>query len=102
MLLLRTVSASVALLQHKAVFMICAVTKDSVQAHDPDSQEQGCFFPPVVWGWLQMHSREGGMGKASLTTAINPSPHPPSSLDRKPPENSQNAPGSTSFLCFSF
>lgn len=48
--LLRAVSASVVLLQHKAVFMICAVTKDSVQAHDPDSQEQGGFFFPLWYG----------------------------------------------------
>lgn len=33
------------LLQHRAVFMICAITKDSVEAHDPaDFQEHGGFF----------------------------------------------------------
>lgn len=44
-MLLRAETGSVVLLQHRAVFMICAITKDSVEAHDPaDFQEQGGFF----------------------------------------------------------
>lgn len=75
--LLRAVSASVVLLQHKAVFMICAVTKDSVQAHDPDSQEQGGFFSPCGVGMVADAQLRGRDGEGFSGNCYQPQPPPP-------------------------
>lgn len=89
MLLLRVVSGSVILLQHRAGFMICAVTKVDMEAHDPaDFQEQGGFLFGFLLLWYGMDT------DAQLTEREG--------WGRKPPENSQNAPGSHLFPLFFF
>lgn len=62
-MLLRAKTGSVVLLQYRAVFMICAIIKDSVEAHDPANfQEQGGYFFFLLWyvdGYRCTVEREG-------------------------------------------